>query len=80
MLKRKNIIITFTIFLLVMIIFSFSLNPTKINYMDKDNTKNPNVSADFEGAENVIATRISRNVNMSYYGLVDIYDLITLKI
>ena len=62
-----------------MIIFSFSLSPTKINYMDKDNTKNPNASADFEGAENVIATGISRNVNMSYYGLVDIYDSITFK-
>ncbi len=79
MLKRKNIIIIFTVFLLVMIIFSFSLSPTKINYMDKDNTKNPNISADFEGAENVIATGISRVVNMSNYGLVDIYDSITFK-
>ncbi|MFX0042338.1 MAG: hypothetical protein ACFE8L_05460 [Candidatus Hodarchaeota archaeon] len=79
MLKRKNIITVFTAFMLVMIIFSLSLNPTKTNYMDTDNTINPTISADFEGAENVIATIISRNVNMSNYGLVDIYDSITFK-
>ncbi|MFX1316730.1 MAG: hypothetical protein ACFE9T_12770 [Promethearchaeota archaeon] len=79
MLKRKNILIVFTVFLLITAIFSFISNPSEINYINQNNAENPKLSANLEGAENVLITNIARAINISIYDLMQFRDLITIK-
>ncbi|MFX1410174.1 MAG: hypothetical protein ACFFA6_07470 [Promethearchaeota archaeon] len=79
MLKRKNILFVFTVFLLITVIFSFISNPSEINYINQNNTENPKLSANLEGAENIIITDIGRAINISQYDLMHFRDSITIK-
>ncbi len=79
MLKRKNILFVFTVFLLITAIFSFISNPSEINYINQNSTENPKLSPNLEGAENILITNIGRAVNISQYDLMHFRDEITFK-
>ena len=79
MMKRKNILIFFTVFLLFIVISPFISKQPDLNYTNRNNSENPKFSGGLEGAENLLVTDLSRVVNLSGYGLVDIYDFITFK-
>ena len=79
MLKRKNILFVFTVFLLIIALFSFISNPSEINYINQNSTENPKISPNLEGAENILITKIGRAVNTSQYDLMYFRDEITFK-
>ena len=79
MLKRKNILFVFTVFLLITVIFSFISNSSEINYINQNSTENPKLSPNLEGAENILITNIGRAVNTSQYDLMHFRDEITFK-
>jgi len=80
MLKKEKLLIVLIGFLLFIVVFSFIQENSKITYFDSDqNNKNPELSADLEGIENIVITNVERNSNISGYGLLFFEDTLTFK-
>ncbi|MFX0080235.1 MAG: hypothetical protein ACFE94_00625 [Candidatus Hodarchaeota archaeon] len=81
MTKREKLFLLLTSFLLVIVVFSYIITDSDIKYIDynNDTTKIPEVSASVEGIENVIVTKVNREVNIKNYGLVIFEDSIEIK-
>ncbi|TFG21680.1 MAG: hypothetical protein EU532_15005 [Promethearchaeota archaeon] len=78
MLYKKQISVILTSFIILIMIFStvgFLRVPNKIAQNDQIDVKS---STSIEGFENIKATEIIRNINISTYGLVNIDDKITI--
>lgn len=66
--------------LLIIVTFSFVFDNLEIDLTDYDNNnKIPQFSADLDGIENIIITKLYRNANITAYGLLSIEDTITFK-
>ncbi len=61
-----------------MSMFYFPKYP-QFNYVNHDNTKNPEYSTIEEGTENIIVTYANRRVDIKLYGLIKIRDILTIK-
>lgn len=66
--------------LLIIVTFSFVFDNSEIDLTDyNNNNKNPQFSADLDGIENIIITKLYRNANITTHGLLSIEDTITFK-
>jgi len=80
MVKRGKFLIFLTSFLLFIVLFSYIVNDSEVQYTENNNINdNIEVSASLEGIENIIITKTVREVNISGYGLVSMEDTLTIK-
>jgi len=77
--KRIRIQLIFTFFLAFFIIILFIPKFTEFNHVNQGVIKNPKLSANLEGAENIIVTDINRHVAIDIYGLITIRDKLTIN-
>jgi len=74
--KNKRIFILITGFLLIIILISFIPQISYTVDLNQDDPECPNVSANIEGMDDILITNISRNIELSAYGLVNIEDIL----
>ncbi len=65
--------------LLIIVALSFVFDNTEIDITDYNNNKIPQSSADLDGIENIIITKLYRNANITTYGLLFIEDTMTFR-
>jgi len=76
--RRKSFFIIFIGFLSVIIVFSAIQNDFSYNYQNHFSVEDPQLSSTLEGADNLLATNVVRNTNLSSNGLVNIKDRLTI--
>lgn len=79
MVKRKEIFLVFTVFLLFIGIVSFIPKYSELSYKNQEDFENPNFSASLEGAENILITKLGRDAIFNLYGLASFEDTLTVK-
>lgn len=80
MLKKEKLLFVLIGFLLVIVVFSSTQENSTIKYFGSNQSnKNPELSADLEGIENIIVTNAERISNISGYGLLFFEDTLTFK-
>lgn len=79
MLKREKLLIIFTGFLLLIVIFSFLVDNTNLKNASHDKNSNLKLSTGLEGMENIIITNVNREAEISGYGLLLFEDSLTIK-
>lgn len=80
MLKKEKLLLVLIGFLLVIVVFSSTQENSTIKYFGSNQSnKNPELSADLEGIENIIVTNAERISNISGYGLLFFEDTLTFK-
>ena len=78
-LSKKSVLFVFTGFLLIILLISYVPTSSDMIYIDQEDNNKPRLSASLEGSENVLITKIDRQVNFSGYGLVNIADTLAVK-
>ncbi|MFX1277359.1 MAG: hypothetical protein ACFFBP_10805 [Promethearchaeota archaeon] len=77
--KKKSIFILFIgIILVTFTISTLLINPENVP-SDQFIFDSPNISADIAGMDDVIITNISRNVEISGYGIVEVKDILEIE-
>jgi len=76
-LKRKDFLLILIGLLLIIVALSYVFDNTEIDLTDYNNNKIPQSSADLDGIENIIITKLYRNATITKYGLLSIEDTIT---
>jgi len=77
MIKKRNLILFFSLFILILILLSFSKFPTTLNEYKKEKDEIPKISASLEGTENIIISNLDRRVRILKYGFVIFNDKFT---
>ncbi len=72
--NKKKLSVVFGGLIVILIIISFIGFPQGSSNLNQEEDANLNLSASFEGFENIKITDIKHNVNISGYGLVNIED------
>ncbi|MFW9942303.1 MAG: hypothetical protein ACFFFT_14795 [Candidatus Thorarchaeota archaeon] len=81
MAKRGKFYLFLTSFLLFIVILSYMVEDSEIQYTDYNNDlgKTPEASASVEGIENVIVTKVDREAKLNSYGLLIFEDSIDIQ-
>ncbi len=80
MVKKEKLLLFLTSFLLFIVIVSYIANDSEVHYTDYNNiNESIEVSTSLEGIENIIITKVNREVNISGYGLIYFEDLLEVK-
>ncbi|MFX1260439.1 MAG: hypothetical protein ACFFAN_21530 [Promethearchaeota archaeon] len=81
MVKKKISIFVLVGFISVILLLSIVPNSSNVSNdnLNSDNIEQPKTSANLEGSDNILITRISRRVDMSAYGLVNVKDQIQIE-
>ncbi len=80
MVKKEKLLLSLTSFLLFIVMVSYIANDSEVHYTDYNNiNESVEVSTSLEGIENVVITKVNREVNISGYGLIYFEDLLEVK-
>ncbi|MCK4380509.1 MAG: hypothetical protein KAW51_05165 [Candidatus Lokiarchaeota archaeon] len=80
MVKKEKLLLFLTSFLLFIVMVSYIANDSEVHYTDYNNiNESIEVSTSLEGIENIIITKVNREVNISGYGLIYFEDLLEVK-
>ncbi|MFX0105651.1 MAG: hypothetical protein ACFE75_09180 [Candidatus Hodarchaeota archaeon] len=79
MLKREKLLLIFTGFLLVIILFSFISDNLELEHTDYNRNNRVKSSNGLEGIENIIITKTNRIANITNYGLLIFEDSLSIK-
>ncbi|MFW9820025.1 MAG: hypothetical protein ACFFE5_10490 [Candidatus Thorarchaeota archaeon] len=77
--KRIRILVILTVFLFIFTSLLFAPKVSNFNYLNQEQSLNPEYSANQEGIENVILTYVNRRVDINLYGVVKVRDILTVK-
>ncbi|GAH24425.1 unnamed protein product, partial [marine sediment metagenome] len=78
--KKEKLLLFLTSFLLFIVMVSYIANDSEVHYTDYNNiNESIEVSTSLEGIENIIITKVNREVNISGYGLIYFEDLLEVK-
>jgi len=80
MVKKEKLLLFLTSFLLFIVMVSYIANDSEVHYTDYNSiNESIEVSTSLEGIENIIITKVNREVNISGYGLIYFEDLLEVK-
>ena len=79
MIKRRKVFLFCCGFLLLIVLFSFMSENLKSENIDYNRNTNLESSTDLEGIDNIIVTKVNREINITGYGLLFVEDLLVVK-
>ncbi|MHA1146928.1 MAG: hypothetical protein ACTSR8_01650 [Promethearchaeota archaeon] len=74
MIRRKRVIIAFSVLVISVLFISIIQNSSSANNANFNEIETPKTSATLEDSEKIIVKEINREVNLTRYGLVYIFD------